>query len=217
MSRLASLLTTSTLLLTLAAPALAQSVYHLERDGRSDASAWNKAADRGMAHVKPLEGIYHTMLENDVNLHAFAWRDGHTTVDGQPTYSVQCSIHRQPRRYTRIPDLDVTNQVAIATEVRNLEWRIPMVAVTYHVFPAHGNVTTDAPLAVISGRDPRDGFRASVSSLPNRHLTIKAFVQYEGVDAGRPYDFQRTYTFQAPTIDVVDGRHEPYEMYHWFW
>jgi hypothetical protein len=195
----------------------AQAVYHLEKDGRAYTSVWNKAADRGMAHVKPGQGIYHSMLEQDVNLHAFAWRDGHALTDGQPTYSVQCSIHRQPRRYTRIPDVDVTHQVSLAAEVRNLEWRIPIVAVTYHVFPSHGNPDLDRPLAVMAGRSAQDGFRASVSSLPYRHLTVRAFVRHEGVDNGRPVDFQRAYTFTTPTIDVVDGRHEPYEMYHWFW
>ncbi|MEB3328494.1 MAG: hypothetical protein VKQ33_04615 [Candidatus Sericytochromatia bacterium] len=201
----------------LMAPAGAQAVYHLEKDDREQASVWNKVADRGMAHVKPVQGIYHAMLEQDVNLHAFAWRDGHNTTDGQPTYSVQCSIHRQPRRYTRIPDVDVTHQVSRAAQVRNLEWRIPMVAATYHVFPAHGNPDLDRPLAVMTGRNAQEGFRASVTSLPYRHLTIRAFVRHEGVEDGRPHDFQRTYTFKTPTIDVVDGRHEPYEMYHWFW
>ena len=34
---------------------------------------------------------------------------------------------------------------------------------------------------------------------------------------GKRVEFQRTYLFRTPTIDLVDGRHEPYELYHWFW
>lgn len=215
--RAASLLLGPVLALSLAGPATAQSVYHLEKDGLEPGSAWTRVSNGGMAHVQPVSGIYHTMLEEDLTLHAFAWCDGHSTTDGQPTYSVQASIHRQPKRYARIPDISVSNTVALSRSRRNVEWRIPMVAVTYHVFPANGRPDVDRPLAVMAGRNPAEGFRASVANLPYRHLQVRAYVDHEGEEHGRPVSFQRAYTFRTPVVDVVDGRHEPYDMYHWLW
>ncbi|MEB3197679.1 MAG: hypothetical protein VKP62_10795 [Candidatus Sericytochromatia bacterium] len=204
-------------LITAQAIASAQAVYHVEKDVRHQGAAWNNSSDPGLGAVRPVSGFYRDMLERDVQLHAFAWRDGYSTTDGQPTYSVQVSLHREPPPQTRIPDVTVGEQVVLARPQRSLEWRIPIVAATYYIFPQHANVRSDPPLAVMTGKKPEDGFRASISGLTSRNFLVRALVQHQGTDGVVEHNFQRNYVFRPPTVEVVDGRHEAYELYHWFW
>ena len=214
---LKTLTTAFALLLSLAAPAAAQAVYHVERDPPRSYTNWYKVADRGYSHIDPVTGFYSGMLEEDLDLHAFGWKDGYYTSDGEPTYTVQMSIHRQPRQFTRIPVVSVVDQVYLARYYRNPEWRIPMSQATYYVFPAHANPDTDIPLATVGSKDLQEGFRVRATKLPWRRFLIKAVVDHYGVEGDKRVEFQRTYLFRTPTIDLVDGRHEPYELYHWFW
>lgn len=215
--RTRSLLAALGLMFALQAPAAAQAVYHIEKDPRSSYYDWYKTSDKGQSHIKPVTGFYQDMLEEDLDLHAFGWKDGYYTTDGQPTYTVQMSIHRIPRRFERIPVVNVTDQVYLARYYRNAEWRIPMSGATYYVFPHHANPAVDQPLAVVSSKDLNEGFRTRATKMPWRRFLIKAVVDHYGVENDKRVEFQRTYLFRTPTIDLVDGRHEPYELYHWFY
>lgn len=205
------------LMLALQAPATAQAVYHIEKEPRASFYDWHKSADKGQSHIEPVTGFYAGMLNEDIDMHAFGWKDGYYTQDGQPTYAVQMSIHRHPRQFTRIPVVSVTDQVYLGRHYRNPEWRIPMTSATYHVFPAHANPAVDPPLAVVSSRNAKEGFRARTGKLPWRKFLVKAVVDHYGVENDKRIEFTRTYTYRTPTIDLVDGRHEPYELYHWFY
>ena len=205
------------LMFALQAPAAAQAVYDIEKDPRTSYYNWYKTADKGQSHIAPVSGFYEGMLDEDIDMHAFGWKDGYYTTDGQPTYMVQMSIHRHPRQYTRIPVVSVTDQVYLARYYRNPEWRIPMTSATYYVYPAHANPAVDQPLATVSSRDINEGFRARAGKLPWRKFLIKAVVDHYGTENDKRVEFQRTYVYRTPTIDLVDGRHEPYELYHWFY
>jgi hypothetical protein len=215
--RTRSLVAALGLLLTCVAPASAQAVYNVEKDPRNSYYNWYKSADKGQSHIEPVSGFYAGMLEEDIDVHAFGWKDGYFTTDGAPTYSVQMSLHRHPRQFTRVPVVSVTDQVYLARQVRNPEYRVPMVAATYYVFPSHANPAVDQPLAVVSSRNRADGFKAHAGKLPWRRFLIKAVVDHYGQEDDKRVEFQRTYVYRTPTIDVVDGRHEPYELYHWFY
>jgi hypothetical protein len=205
------------LFLAAAMPAAAQAVYHIEKDPPRSYYNWYKIADKGHSHIEPVTGFYNGMLEEDLDLHAFGWKDGYYTADGQPTYMVQMSIHRQPRPFTRIPVVNVTDNVYLARYNRNAEWRVPMTGATYYIFPESGNPAADQPLAVVNSRSLTDDFRTRAGKLPWRRFLVKAVVDHYGEEDGRRIEFQRTYVFRTPTIDLVDGRHEPYELYNWFW
>lgn len=191
------------------APAVGQTLYRIEKEP-PPAHGFSVSGDLGNANVTRLAGFY-PGVEEDFDLHAFAWRDGYSTTDGQPTFGLQIALHRKPEATRHIPEITSTRFR------RALEWRIPVISTTYFVYPHHANPFSDKPLAVLNGTRAEDGFKVTTSALPARNFTIRAVVEHRGTEAGENYSFLRTYVFRPPTIAVVDGRHEPYDLYHWLW
>ncbi|MEB3284747.1 MAG: hypothetical protein VKN33_05630 [Candidatus Sericytochromatia bacterium] len=187
-----------------------QALYRIEKEpSRALTGGPAISSDSGNANATLIDGFY-SGSEEDFDLHAFAWRDGYSVSDGQPTFGLQVSLHRKPQAIRHIPQV-------ISTRQRTPEWRIPVVAATYFVYPHYANPYVDKPLAILNGARAADGFRATTSSLPARNLIVRALVEHRGRDGGENYNFSRTYVFQPPTIAVTDGRHEPYGLYHWLW
>jgi hypothetical protein len=197
-------------LLSFGFSAAGQTLYRIEKEPRPRSAEQSQRTDLGLAHVTLVSG-FRTGAEEDFDLHAFAWRDGYSTIDGQPTYGVQVALHRKPEAFRHIPD------ITDAKANRNVEWRIPVIAVTYHIYPDYANPYKDKPLAILSGKQAEEGFRATVGSLPARRFAVRAEVEHRGVQRGESYSFNRSYVFRPPTVAVMDGRHEPYDLYHWLW
>lgn len=195
--------------LPMSTPALGQTLYRIEKEPPAVFVPGNDG-DLGNGKVARLAGFY-PGADEDFDLHSFAWRDGYSTTNGQPTFALQVALHRKPEATRHVPE------ITSARFRRSLEWRIPVIATTYFIYPHYANPYGDKPLAILSGTRAEDGFKATVGALPVRNLTVRAVVEHRGTEAGENYSFTRTYLFRPPTVAVVDGRHEPYELYHWLW